>query len=67
MKFGHKSKVGHENGAVAGGDRIKKEVFLIIACLYADGSDSIGREIADRNKEGRLGGAKSSKAKMAGI
>ena len=45
-----------QNGAVGGGDEVKKEVFfMIIACLYADGSDPEGREIAVRGiKRGGL-------------
>ena len=37
-----------QSGAVVGGDEVKKEVFFMItACLYADGSDLGGRQIAD--------------------
>lgn len=47
MKFS--CKVGHKNGAVVGGDRVKKEIFFMkTTCLYADGNDLLAREIADR-------------------
>lgn len=38
-----------KNGAVKGGDKVKKEVFIMITtCLHADGSDPVGREMADK-------------------
>lgn len=41
--------MGQKNGAVEGGDKVKKEVFFMITiCLHAAGNDPVGREMADK-------------------